>query len=151
MTRAYTCSQRACSRQRGEHDDAHSSFLRQPGSQGGSSSTLSQSDSTRDLVRFTLTPCSHVYRLCAPRATLAILSLSFFSPTIHLPDYFPITEVETAQRRSRLYPDDWLASRTSGVRVPPLPLLTGSCSVAPTSLLTESRVTIFSVVCDSLQ
>lgn len=52
MVAAHTRSQRACSRQR---VSTMTLLLapRQLGSQGGSSSTLSQFDSTRDLVRFT--------------------------------------------------------------------------------------------------
>lgn len=106
-TWAYTRSQRACPRQRSEHDYApRSSLLRQPGSQGGSSSTLSQSDSTRDLVRFTLTPCSRVRRLCALPATLIVSSL-----------FFPAAYSKFRKRKSRRRRDDRVRVPTTDQRL----------------------------------
>lgn len=57
MVATHTRSQRACPRQR---VSTMTLLLapRQLGSQGGSSPTLSQSDSIRDLARFMTTPCS---------------------------------------------------------------------------------------------
>ena len=134
--RAYTRSQRACPRQRGEHDDAHSSFVRLPGSQGGSSSTLSQSDSTRDLVRYTLTPCSRVHLVSAPYDPP---SQSYLPPFLSRRPLKPSDRFRLRQLKRR---DDRVCVRkrltsASSWRSPYAP--TGPCPVASTSLLTESR------------
>lgn len=80
MVAAHTRSQRACSRQRVSTMTLLLA-LRQLGSQGGSSSTLSQSDSTRDLARFTrplplvapLRPANQPSRLSPPSPVPALL------------------------------------------------------------------------------